>query len=177
MNKILKIGLGLLFLSLPFASASADIKLEYGVNLIDFNGDGVPDVVVKSIRPLNDSTSVDMVTVYIKGSDQKVYIVPSIYANALSLYNNKIKGTDITISDFKFIERKDHVVLLSAEKIGNNLQKLTPIRFSSYSILENKRGDEIQFKWQFNNYCVTESSYLSVEDAYSDNCINTIVNE
>lgn len=106
MNKILKLGLGLLFLSLPFASVSSDIKLEYGVNLIDFNGDGIPDVVVKSRRSFDDSTSVDMTTVYIKGSDQKVYIVPSIYANALSLFNNKIKGTNITISDFKFIEKK-----------------------------------------------------------------------
>lgn len=177
MNKILKLGLGLLFLSLPFTSTSADIKLEYGVNLIDFNGDGIPDVVVKSIRSLNDSSFVDIVTVYIKGSDQKVYIVPSIYANALSLYNNKIKATDITISDFKFIEIKDRIVLLSAEKIGNNLQKPTPVRFSNYEILEKKKGDEIQFKWQFNTYCVTELSYLSVEDAYSDVCINKLINE
>lgn len=177
MNKTLKIGLGLFFLSLPFASTSADIKLEYGVNLIDFNGDGIPDIVVKSKRTLNDSTSVDVATVYIKGSDQKVHIVPSIYANAWSLYNNKIKDTDITISDFKFIEKKDHVVLLSAEKVGNNLQKPTPIRFSSHSISENKKNDEIYFKWQFNTYCVTESSYLSVENAYSDNCINKIINE
>lgn len=176
MNKILKLGLGLLFSSLSFASISADIKLEYGVNLIDFNGDGIPDVVVKSRRSLNNSLSVDMVTVYIKGSDQKVYIIPSIYANALSLYNNKIKDTEITISDFKFIEKKDHVVLLSAEKVGNNLQEPTPIRFSSYTISENKKGDEIQFKWQFSAYCVTELSYLSVEDAYSDACINKIIN-
>ncbi|WIV90166.1 carbapenem self-resistance protein CarG family protein [Proteus appendicitidis] len=177
MGNILKLGLGLLFLSLPFVSTATDIQLEYGVNLIDFNGDGVPDVVVKSRRALNDSTFVDLVTVYIKGSDQKAYIVPSIYANALSLFNNKIKGTDITISDFKFIEKKNHVVLLSAEKVGNNLQKTTPIRFSSYSILEHKKGDEIQFKWRFNSYCVTESFYLSVEDAYSDNCIDKIINE
>ncbi|EEG83247.1 MULTISPECIES: carbapenem self-resistance protein CarG family protein [Proteus] len=177
MNKILKLGLGLLFLLLPFASVSSDIKLEYGVNLIDFNGDGIPDVVVKSRRSFDDSTSVDMTTVYIKGSDQKVYIVPSIYANALSLFNNKIKGTNITISDFKFIEKKTHIILLSAEKIGNNLQKPTPVRFSSHSISENKKSDETQFKWQFNTYCVTESAYLSVEDAYSDNCINKIINE
>ena len=78
MNNIFKLGLGLLFASLPFTSISADIKLEYGINLIDFNGDGIPDVVVKSQRSLNDSPSIDMVTVYIKGSDQKVYIVPSI---------------------------------------------------------------------------------------------------
>lgn len=177
MNNIFKLGLGLLFASLPFTSISADIKLEYGINLIDFNGDGIPDVVVKSQRSLNDSPSIDMVTVYIKGSDQKVYIVPSIYANALSLYNNKITGTDITISDFKLIEKKDKVVLLSAEKVGNNLQKPTPIRFSSYEISEKKKKDEIQFKWQFNRYCVTELSYLSVEDAYSDTCINRIINE
>lgn len=177
MNKIVNLGLGLLFLSLPFASTSADIKLEYGVNLIDFNGDGVPDVVIKSRRSLNDSPPVDMVTVYIKGNDQKVYIVPSIYDNALSLYNNKIKATDIIISDFKFIEKKDRIVLLSAEKIGNNLQKPTPVRFSNYEISEKKKGEEIQFKWQFKTYCVTELSYLSIEDAYSDACINTIINE
>ena len=68
-------------------------------------------------------------------------------------------------------------MLLSAEKVGNNLQKPTPIRFSSYEISEKKKKDEIQFKWQFNRYCVTELSYLSVEDAYSDTCINRIINE
>ena len=125
-------------------SASADIKIGYGVNLIDFNGDGVPDVVVKSIRPINDSTSVDMTTVYIKEVIKR-FIVPSIYANALSLYDNKIKVQISPSLISNSFERKDHVVLLSAEKVGNNLQKLT-IRFSSYSILENKRGDEIQFK-------------------------------
>lgn len=67
--------------------------------------------------------------------------------------------------------------MLSAEKVGNNLQQPTPIRFSSYEISEKKQGDEIQFKWQFNTYCVTELSYLSVEDSYSDACINKIINE
>ncbi len=30
-----------------------------------------------------------MVTVYIKDADEQVYIVPSIYDNALSLFDNK----------------------------------------------------------------------------------------
>lgn len=99
-----------------------------------------------------------MVTVYIKGSDQKVYIVPSIYANALSLYNNKITGTDITISDFKFIEKKDKVVLLSAEKVGNNLQKPTPIRFSSYEISEKKK--RMKFSSNGNLIVIVSLNYL-----------------
>lgn len=114
--------------------------------------------MVKSQRSLNDSPSIDMVTVYIKGSDQKVYIVPSIYANALSLYNNKITGTDITISDFKFIEKKDKVVLLSAEKVGNNLQKPTPIRFSSYEISEKKK--RMKFSSNGNLIVIVSLNYL-----------------
>lgn len=179
MNKTLRFGLGLLFASLPFLSVSADITLEYGVNLIDFNGDGVPDVVVKSRQALSESSSIDIVTVYIESSDKTVYIVPSIYANALSLYANKIKGTDIVISDFKFIEKENSVVLLSAEKVGNNLREPTPIRFTSYVISkkENENNHETQFKWNFSSYCVTTTAYISAETSFSDTCVNTIINE
>ena len=177
MNKIKKLGVGLVLISMPFTAISSDINLEYGVNLIDFNGDGVKDIVVKSRRTLNNATTVDMITVYIKGDDEKVYIVPSIYANALSLYDNKIKDTNIKISDFKFIEKRDHVILLSLEKVGNNLLKPTPIRFSSYTIKQKENINEEQYKWKFSSYCVTELDYLSVDDALSDNCFNKIIND
>ncbi|MEX5896580.1 hypothetical protein AB6H17_07535 [Proteus vulgaris] len=158
MNNIFKLGLGLLFASLPFTSISADIKLEYGINLIDFNGDGIPDVVVKSQRSLNDSPSIDMVTVYIKGSDQKVYIVPSIYANALSLYNNKITGTDITISDFKFIEKKDKVVLLSAEKVEIIYKSLHLFVFLAMKY--QKRKKRMKFSSNGNLIVIVSLNYL-----------------
>ncbi|OAT46955.1 CpmJ family protein [Proteus hauseri ATCC 700826] len=91
---------------MPFTAMSFDIGLKYGVNLIDFDGDGIEDIVIKSRRALNSTTTVDMVTVYIKGNDDRTYIVPSIYANASSLYDSYIKDTNIKISDFKFIEKK-----------------------------------------------------------------------
>lgn len=177
MNKIIKFGLGILFISLPFIAKSSDIDLEYGVNFVDFNGDGIQDIVIKSKHILNNTTPMDIVTVYIKGQDNKVYIVPSIYADILSLYNSRIKNTDIKISDFKFIKKNERVILLSLEKMGNNLLKPTTVRFSSYTIGAQKVHDETQFKWIFSSSCVTKTPYLSVDEAFSDACIDKILNE
>ncbi|MEQ4921930.1 carbapenem self-resistance protein CarG family protein [Proteus hauseri] len=177
MNKIKRLGVGVLFTLMPFTAISSDIGLEYGVNLIDFNGDGVKDIVIKSRRALNSTTTVDMVTVYIKGNNDKVYIVPSIYANALSLYDNKIKDTNIKISNFKFIEKNDYVILLSLEKSGNNLLKPTPVRFSSYTIAAQENNNEELYRWKYASHCVTEMDYLSVDDALSDSCFNKIISE
>ncbi|QAV24639.1 carbapenem self-resistance protein CarG family protein [Proteus hauseri] len=177
MNKIKRLGVGLFFTLIPFSAMSFDIGLKYGVNLIDFDGDGIEDIVIKSRRALNSTTTVDMVTVYIKGNDDRTYIVPSIYANASSLYDSYIKDTNIKISDFKFIEKKGYVILLSLEKIGNNLLNPAPIRFSSYRIAEQKNNNEELYRWKFSSHCVTEVDYLSVDEAFSDSCFNKIINE
>lgn len=68
--------------------------------MIDFNGDGVKDIVVKSKRILNDASSINMVTVYIKDADEQVYIVPSIYDNALAYLIIKLKTAILKISNF-----------------------------------------------------------------------------
>lgn len=179
MNIMTKLGAAVLLTSLSTIAISADIKLTYGINLIDFNGDGVKDIVVKSKRILNDASSINMVTVYIKDADEQVYIVPSIYDNALSLFDNKAENSDIKISNFKFIEKKNQVILVSGEKIGNDMLQSTPIRFSSYTITkQDKQYKQYkQYKWAFSAYCVTNSTYLSVDDAFVDPCINKLIRD
>ncbi|MBI6388569.1 hypothetical protein JEP54_11885 [Proteus mirabilis] len=173
MNIMTKLGAAVLLTSLSTIAISADIKLTYGINLINFNGDGVKDIVVKSKRILNDASSINMVTVYIKDADEQVYIVPSIYDNALSLFDNKAENSDIKISNFKFIEKKNQVILVSGEKIGNDMLQSTPIRFSSYTITKQDK----QYKWAFSAYCVTNSTYLNVDDAFVDPCINKLIRD
>ncbi|HIH6052202.1 TPA: carbapenem self-resistance protein CarG family protein, partial [Proteus mirabilis] len=90
-----------------------------------------------------------------------------------SLFDNKAENSDIKISNFKFIEKKNQVILVSGEKIGNDMLQSTPIRFSSYTITKQDK----QYKWAFSAYCVTNSTYLNVDDAFVDPCINKLIRD
>lgn len=65
------------------------------------------------------------------------------------------------------------MILVSGEKMGNDMLQSTPIRFSSYTITKQDK----QYKWVFSAYCVTNSTYLSVDDAFVDPCINKLIRD
>lgn len=177
MNIIIKFLLGFFAYGIPILAISTEIKLHYGINLIDLNNDGIEDIVLKSRFDLTNLSAVDMLTVYIQGNDDSVHLVPSTYANSTNLYSTQIKGTEITISDFKFVMNKEQVILLNLEKIGNHLTQATPIRISSYLLSERKNSKSTQYQWDISSYCVTTSFYMSVEEALMDECLDKLIND
>jgi hypothetical protein len=141
-------GLTILF-AIPGANAASlldnytVVKLEYGENRVDFNNDGVPDLVVVAHRENFNAHDYDVISFYANepgGEHRRLAIVPMFDQDKESVTLAAAGGADCRLHDFRLLrpKRGEQTLLIVADrKMLDSFLEENTVTFSYFKLVRN----------------------------------------
>lgn len=187
------LGLGLLVHSADAADAVPDLKepgwklvaLKNGLNTVDVNSDGRPDMIVVARRENYNAHGFDMTTIYIWGPDSAVrekgdvlQIVPvdpqenkKRTAGESPLFLTTSGGADGLLHDFRLLidaEKHAAVLVTATRQFGGSFADSRPVTFEFFALTHNAEGVVGWPTFYFKSYKKEKSkkAYQDVGEAF-----------
>jgi hypothetical protein len=172
-------GLTILF-AIPGATATSlldnytVVRLEYGENRVDFNNDGVPDLVVVGHRENFNAHDYDVISFYANepGDEHKrLAIVPVFDQDKEKVTLAAAGGADCRLHDFRLLrpKRGEQTLLIVADrKMSDSYFEENTVTFSYFKLERNSTELVGRPYWYFNLAQVREAKvkYCDVNQAF-----------
>lgn len=153
------------------SQANSRIHLKTGVNNIDLNGDGIPDVVFSAIYDNNTSHPATTLSIYIRQKNTW-YIVPVPDDDGFIWTDLKLSASVLKIAGVELYRYKSKVYLVRAVKDSGHAERedLTDssrVKFSRFLLAHNNDdpGTAI-FYWESAGVYITKNSFDDVDEAF-----------
>lgn len=152
------------------SDAATRIHLKSGVNNIDLNGDGIPDIVFSAIYDNNTSHPGATLSIYIR-QNNTWYIVP-VPDDGFLWTDLKLSASVLKIAGIELYRYKGKVYLVRALKDTGQAGRgdpadSSPVKFSRF-LLANNDDDPgtAVFYWESAGMYITKDSFDDVDEAF-----------
>ncbi|MDE1463676.1 carbapenem self-resistance protein CarG family protein [Spartinivicinus poritis] len=146
------------------------IKLQPGPNYLDFNNDGLQDIVFKGLYDNSTSHPDTTYTFYIKSKEGHFLHTP-IGENIqnITFWDEKVSGLGYLFRDLQVFKIQNKMVVVIATKtLVSNFDK-SPVTLTYYHLTESPDGPgQIPFRWVEYKSSQTKQQYESVESAFNE---------
>jgi hypothetical protein len=168
----------LMLLTGPDNATSLDsctvVRLHYGVNRVDFNNDGVEDLVVLARRENFNAHDFDVVTFYSNGPRDRqgdLGIVSMFDKNKEELTLEVSGGADCLLHDFRLVKPKrgnQPLLIVAARTWSESFYEKNTVTFSYFKLERNSSGEPGRPALYFNLYEVRQAKarYCDVNEAF-----------
>lgn len=153
------------------SEAATRIHLKSGVNNIDLNSDGIPDVVFSAIYDNNTSHPGSTLSIYIR-QNNTWYIVPVPDDNGFTWTDLKLSASVLKITGIELYRYKGKAYLVRALKDSGqagrgDLTDSSPVKFSRFLLANNNDdpGTSV-FYWESAGVYITKDSFYDVDEAF-----------
>jgi hypothetical protein len=141
-------GLTVLF-GIPGANAASlldnytVVKLDYGENRVDFNNDGIPDLVVMGHRENFNAHDYDVISFYANepsNEQRRLAIVPMFDQDKESVTLAAAGGADCRLHDFRLLRPKhgnQSLLIVADRKMSDSFFEENTVNFSYFKLERN----------------------------------------
>jgi hypothetical protein len=150
------------------------VKLEYGENRIDFNNDGVPDLVVVGHRENFNAHDYDVISFYVNESrdeHRRLAVVPMFDHDKESVTLAAAGGADCRLHDFRLLRPKhgnQSLLIVADRKMSDSFFEDNTVTFS-YFRLERNSAESVGWPYLYFNLSEVrqaEAKYCDVNQAF-----------
>jgi hypothetical protein len=172
--------IALLFV-VPVAAAgqpAADIvKIGNGITLVDFTGEGKPDLIMSGHRENYNAHSFEVVSFYIPVTENtsktlKWNIIPILASGSEKWQLNVSGGADCVLHDFRLLagHGKDSATLILADRdLGEDYASPAKVTFTYYSLMRDSSSSPGLPPYAFKQSRTVDAkaAYCDVEEAFN----------
>ena len=152
------------------------VKLQNGVNSVDFTGDGISDLIVMGRRDNFNAHGFDVVSFYIFTDDKEFSvkqwdIVPVMKKKGERLEITVGGGADCILHDFRLLAGSGKTaasLILADRKLINGYAESEAVTFTYFSLERNKEGIPGEPRYYFKQLRAVKSKakYCDVGEAF-----------
>jgi hypothetical protein len=119
------------------------VKLEYGENRVDFNNDGVPDLVVVGHRENFNAHDYDVISFYAnepRDEHRRLAIVPMFDQDKENVTLAAAGGADCRLHDFRLLKPKrgeQSLLIVADRKMSDSFFEENTVTFSYFKLERN----------------------------------------
>ncbi len=146
------------------------IKLKSGPNYIDFNNDGLQDIIFKGLYDNSTSHPDTTYTFYLKSKDSSFVHIP-IGENIedITFWDEKVSGLGYLFRDLRVFKIKNKTVVVIATKSQLSNFDKSAVTLIYYHLVKSPEGPgQIPFRWLEYKSIKTQQQYKSVESAFNE---------
>ena len=150
------------------------VKLEYGENRVDFNNDGVPDLVVIGHRENFNAHDYDVISFYASepgDEHRRMAIIPMFEQEKESVTLAAAGGADCRLHDFRLLKPKrgeQSLLIVADRKMSDSFFEENTVTFS-YFKLERNSAELVGRPYLYFNLAEVrqaKAKYCDVEQAF-----------
>jgi hypothetical protein len=154
------------------------VKLNYGLNRIDFDNDGKEDLVILARRENFNAHGFDAVSFYSEqpqnGNKQLIQGIVSIFDKDKENFIIKVSGgADCVLHDFRLLKPNNGsqtLLIIADRKLSESYYEENAVAFSYYNLEHNSLG-EIGYPFLYFKFFKTEQAkrkYCDVNEAFRE---------
>lgn len=158
----------LLFSGTTLAACPDVVPLQQGINTLALAHEKAEDFAVLATFENNTSHPNRGLSFYIKTVDG-YSLVPVPNSDAFIWFDYRLAASRQKLFDFQLMRTSQGLRLVTAEKVGEDLTDLQPVKLVRYVLQESHDDPGVPlYTWHEENRVVTQRSYDSVEQVFAD---------